>query len=61
MSGGIITRIDGRAVKNSYFHIVDESGYIVATIATKGSRTELEVRTAPNLHIEKPNGWRSDK
>lgn len=55
----IVTRLDGRSIKNSYFHIKDESGYILATVVAKGAKTELEVRTAPHLHIEKPNGFKS--
>lgn len=57
---GIVTRLDGRSIKNSYFHIKDASGYILATVIAKGAKTELEVRTAPSLHIEKANGFRSD-
>ena len=57
---GVITRLDGRSIKNSYFHIKDESGYILATVQARGSKAELEVRTAPNLHIEKANGFRSN-
>ncbi len=56
----IVTRLDGRSIKNSYFHIVNEEGFILATVIAKGSKTELEVRTAPSLHIEKANGFRSD-
>lgn len=56
----ITTRLDGRSVKNSYFHLVDKGGFILATVAAKKGQTELEIRTAPHLHIEKANGYRSN-
>lgn len=57
----IVTRLDGRSLKNNHFHLVDEAGFIHATVVAKGEKVELEVRTAPQYHLEKANGFRSDK
>lgn len=58
----LITRIDSRSINNSAIHIVDTAtGYILATIESKNGKCELGVRTAPMLHIEKPNGFTTKK
>jgi hypothetical protein len=58
----LITRIDSRSTNNSAVHIVDtETGYTLATIESKSGKCELGIRTAPHLHIEKPNGFTTKK
>ena len=56
----IKTRIDHRSITNDRFEIKTGDGEILATVVAKSAKVELEVSTAPSLHIEKPNGFRSD-
>lgn len=56
------TRLDGRSTNNNRFFVKDEEGVtqVVIRLVDSGGVT-LEIDTADNLHIEKPNGWSSSK
>ena len=54
------TRLDGRSNTNNSFKIKDNEGNEIAEIKLlDASGITVEVTTAQDLHIEKPNGWRS--
>lgn len=56
------TRLDQRSGGNNRFLIVDSAtGEVVARISAVSSKVEVEIETAPGLHIEKPNGFSSKR
>lgn len=56
------TRLDQRSEGNNRFLIVDSvTGMVVARISAVSSKVEVEIETAPGLHIEKPNGFSSKR
>lgn len=56
------TRLDQRSEGNNRFLIVDSAtGEVVARISAVSSKVEVEIETAPGLHIEKPNGFSSKR
>lgn len=56
------TRLDQRSEGNNRLAIVDSAtGNIIATISAVSSKVEIEIDTAPGLHIEKPNGFSSKR
>ncbi|CAC9972281.1 hypothetical protein QNH08_gp54 [Aeromonas phage pAh6.2TG] len=56
------TRLDQRSEGNNRFLIVDSvTGEVVARISAVSSKVEVEIETAPGLHIEKPNGFSSKR
>ena len=57
----LITRLDSRTLENSSLTIKDKDGEVVAEITTKSPTCELAIETKEGLHIEKPNGFSSNK
>ena len=57
----LITRLDGRSVKNRSISIVSGDGEILAEVSITSNQVWLEIITRPDLHIEKPSGWSSIK
>ena len=56
------TRLDGRSADNASFTIKDKNGKTLAKIRLVGAAgSTLEISTAEGLHIEKPNGWASNR
>ncbi|UOT58033.1 hypothetical protein PP651_gp46 [Aeromonas phage ZPAH14] len=56
------TRLDARSEGNNRFAIIDSAtGEIVAMVTAVSSKVEVEIDTAPGLHIEKPSGFSSKR
>ena len=58
---GLKTRLDKNTDGNNRLNIVNEQGELVAIISAVSSKVEIEIATAPGLHIEKPNGYSSKR
>ena len=58
---GLKTRLDKNSEGNDRLNIVNEQGELVAIISAVSSKVEIEITTAPGLHIEKPNGYSSKR
>ena len=58
---GLKTRLDKNSDGNDRLNIVNEQGELVAIISAVSSKVEIEIVTAPGLHIEKPNGYSSKR
>ena len=58
---GLKTRLDKNSDGNDRLNIVNEQGELVAIISAVSSKVEIEITTAPGLHIEKPNGYSSKR
>ena len=58
---GLKTRLDKNTDGNNRLNIVNEQGELVAIISAVSSKVEIEITTAPGLHIEKPNGYSSKR
>lgn len=54
------TRLDGRSAENASFQILDNNGNVIAEVTLLGnSNATLNITTAEDLFIQKPNGWKS--
>ena len=58
---GLKTRLDKSSEGNDRLNIVNEQGELIAIISAVSSKVEIEIATAPGLHIEKPNGYSSKR
>lgn len=56
------TRLDSRSENNKSFKVIDTNGKTLVEVAlVNNCSATLEVTTAGNMYIEKPNGWTSSK
>jgi len=55
------TRLDSRSEDNATLAIKDKQGTTIATVSCASGKAELTISTAEGLHIEKPNGFSSQK
>lgn len=57
----ISTRLDFRSADNDRLTIVDKDGKVIAEVIATSSKCALKISTIEGLHIEKPNGYRSER
>lgn len=55
------TRLDFRSKDNDRLTIVNDKGEILAEIISTSPNCALKISTQEGLHIEKPNGFRSNR
>ena len=56
----INTRLDSKSESNDRIEIV-QNGIVIATVIAQGGRVNLGIETAEDIHLEKLNGWTSQK